>query len=186
MRDVGANGSESHVPITIIGGAPGAGKSSLARLLASSEPDGVHIESDAFFRFVPHRLDPSLPTARVQNEVIVRAYTRASVEYAESGYSVYLEGVIGPWLLPIIAAIATPFDYVLLDVSLEIALARVQSRGTQSSATPEVIRRMHPQFAAAIPASRRHVVDTNGRSLSEVATELRSARAAGALAIRPS
>lgn len=174
------------MPITIIGGAPGAGKTSLARLLVASEPKGVHVESDVFFRFVTHRVDPSLPDANDQNAAIVRAYTGAAVEYSDSGYSVYLEGVIGPWLLPIITPIARAFDYVLLDVSLDSALARVQSRGAQSSATPEVIRRMHPQFAAVIPASRRHVVQTDGRSLYEVANELRSAQAAGALAIRPS
>jgi hypothetical protein len=99
---------------------------------------------------------------------------------------VYLEGVIGPWLLPIIMPIAHAFDYALLDVSLDSALARVQSRGVQSSATPEVIRRMHPQFAAAIAVNRRHVVQTDSRSPFEVANDLRSARAAGALAIRPS
>ncbi len=173
------------MPITIIGGAPGAGKTSLAHLLATSEPNGVHVETDVFFHFVPDRIDPSLPAASDQNAAIVRAYTRAAVEYADSGYSVYLEGVIGPWLLPIITPIARTFDYVLLDVSLESALARVESRGAQASATPDVIRRMHPQFAAALSASRRHVIQTDKRSLSEIAEEFLEIRRAGAFAIRP-
>ncbi len=145
------------VPITIIGGAPGAGKTSLAHLLATSEANGVHVETDVFFRFVPHRVDPSLPAANDQNAAIARAYTRAAVEYSNSGYSVYLEA----------------------------ALSRVELRRTQTSATPDVIRRMHPQFAAAIPECGRRVIRTDERSLSEVANDLRSARAAGVLAVRP-
>lgn len=88
------------MPISIISGTPGAGKTSLARLLSLSEPKGVHIESDVFFRFLAHRVDPSLPDAQEQNLTVVRAYVAAANQYSAGGYSVYLDGVIGSALSP--------------------------------------------------------------------------------------
>ncbi len=50
--------------VVVMAGAPGSGKTTLARMLASDDPHGVHIETDLFFRFITNRIDPSLPEAR--------------------------------------------------------------------------------------------------------------------------
>jgi tRNA uridine 5-carbamoylmethylation protein Kti12 len=166
--------------IVVISGSPGSGKTSFARLLSSRDARGVHIESDIFFRFLSHRLDPSSVEAQEQNEAVVRAYLAAAAEYVAGGYKVYLDGVIGPWLFPLITPSFPRFDYVLLRASLQEVLARAESRGTQPSASPEVVKRMHEQFADTIVAFPRHVIDTEGKSIAEAADEFLSRGADGA------
>lgn len=165
--------------ITIISGTPGAGKTSLAHFLSLSEPNSVHIESDVFFRFLAHRLDPSLPDAHHQNSTVVRAYVAAAIEYSAGGYSVYLDGVIGPWMLPLITSMVPSIEYVLLHVPLDVALGRAQGRTTQASAKPEVVGRMHEHFSKVLEAYQKHVIQTNGRSVEDVASDYRSGRTAG-------
>lgn len=172
------------MPITIISGTPGAGKTSLAHLLSLSEPNGVHIESDVFFRFLAHRVDPSLPDAHDQNSTVVRAYVAAAIEYSTGGYVVYLDGVIGPWMLPLIASMAPSIEYVLLHAPLDVALARTQGRTSQASAKPEVVGRMHEHFSEVLESYQKHVIQTNGRSIEEVANEYRSGRATGVYVLR--
>lgn len=169
--------------VIIITGAPGVGKSSLAHLLADEDASGVHLETDTFFRFLRHRIDPSSKEAHAQNETVVAAYTRAAAEYSLGGYNVYMDGVIGPWMLPLITPILGAFDYVLLSAPLELALTRARVRDGQDSATPAVIRIMHEQFTRILSEFRGHVLDTSERSPAEVAAEYRSRNAAGAYSL---
>ncbi len=169
--------------IMILGGTPGAGKTSLARRLAAMDERGVHIEADLFFRFLVARLDPSLPDAASQNAVIVRAYSQAAREYSAGGYSVYLDGVIGPWLLPEINWIAGKCDDVLLHIPLDSALRRVAGRASQASARPEIVQRMHEQFSGVLEAYRAHVVWANEDSVEDLADRVGSNRHSGIYAL---
>ena len=168
----------------ILGGTPGAGKTSLARRLAAMDERGVHIEADVFFRFLVDRLDPSLPNAASQNAVVVGAYSRAAAEYSVGGYSVYLDGVIGPWLLPEITRIVGICDYVLLHVPLESALRRVADRASQASARPELVRRMHEQFSGVLEAYRTHVLWADKLSIDHLADRVDSQRREGVYALK--
>ena len=170
--------------ITIIGGTPGSGKTSLARLLSAGEPTAVHIEADVFFRFLAHRVDPSLPDADSQNSVVVRAYVAAAREYSAGGYEVYLDGVVGPWWLPQIVSMVPDLRYVLLHAPLEVVLSRTEARTSQSSATPDVVIRMHEQFSKGVDRFRRHVIHTDGKSIEQVADEYRSGNRLGTYVLK--
>ena len=170
--------------ITIISGTPGSGKTSLARLLSASQSRGVHIESDMFFRFLAHPVNPSLPEADSQNSIVVRAYLAAAREYSAGGCDVYLDGVIGPWLLPLISSMVSDICYVLLHAPLDVVLARVQVRTSQSSATPDVVIRMHEQFCNVPNSLQQHVLDTGDKSIEQVAKEYRSRSRAGVYVLR--
>ncbi|MDB6062737.1 MAG: hypothetical protein JWM78_2840 [Verrucomicrobiaceae bacterium] len=169
--------------IVVIGGTPASGKTSLTHLLAAADTRGVHIETDRFFRFLAHRLDPSLPTAQQQNTTVIRAYVAAAIEYSAAGYSVYLEGVIGPWALLTVTALAANIQYVLLHAPLDVVLARSQTRAMQPSATAAVVTHMHQQFAKVVDEFRRHVIDTEYKTVEQVADEFFSRSATGAFQI---
>ena len=167
--------------LTIISGTPGSGKTWLSAHLAKRETKGVHLETDRFFHFLAHRIDPSVPTAHAQNLTVVRAYTSAALAYSDGGYAVYLDGVIGPWMLNQVRALVPHFDYVLLHASLDTVLARAARRPRQRSATEDVIRRMHAQFEGVLEAYRSHVIDTDGKSIAQVVDEYQTAKERSAL-----
>ena len=83
----------------VISGAPGSGETTIARAICQSADNAVCIETDAFFDFVTHLIHPTDPASHHQNEIVISAYCRAARTYADGGYSVCFEGVIGPWFL---------------------------------------------------------------------------------------
>lgn len=158
---------------------PASGKTSLARMLAQAHPQGVHVEADAFFRFMMQRQDPSLPVADHQNKVAMRACVAACVEYAAGACQVYLDGVVGPWLLPMITAIIPDIEYVLLHAPLDVVPARNNARTSQPSATPGVVSRMHADFEQVVGSFSRHVIGTEGKTTEQVANEYEAGSRAG-------
>lgn len=161
----------------IVSGPPGVGKTAVAGRLARQAAMGVHLETDAFFGFVSRLLDPSTPAAGVQNETVVQAYCRAAVEYQQGGYQVYVDGVIGPWLFPLIQPILRSFDYVLLDVGLALAQARNRARAGVISA--DIVERMHAQFDQPRRAYPAHVVRTDDLSVEDIARRIADDRRDG-------
>ncbi|MCL7713129.1 AAA family ATPase [Stenotrophomonas mori] len=171
--------TEGRRAVVVIAGAPASGKTSLAHALAGEDPRGVHVQADVFFRFPAHRIDPSLPQSRRQNEAALRACAAAAREYAAAGYAVYLDGVIGPWSLPLIGPWLGGFDYVLLQAPLDTLLARAAARTSQPSADVHLVRRMQARFAALPASLAGHTIDTGDRCLDEVAGEYRVRAAKG-------
>ncbi len=134
--------------VTIISGCPGSGKTTLSARLAAMHSRGVHLLTDEFYRFVAHLVDPSSPESRDQNGAIVRSFLQAARSFAEDGYDVYVDGVIGPWWLDEVRRYCPDYRYVLLHVDLDTALSRTKARPQQPSASARVVRTMHAQFAA--------------------------------------
>ncbi len=158
--------------ITIISGSPGSGKTMLASSLAQKSSKGVHMTTDDFYRYLSHRLDPSSPDSNLQNTYVVRSFMAAAKSFTQSGLDVYVDGVIGPWWRSEILKAVSYCNYVILTADLPSILERVaaRSKSQQASASPELVREMHRQFAALDNISDR-TIDTTGKSLEDVLTE---------------
>ena len=154
--------------ITIVSGCPGSGKTTLARRLASLAERGLHLLSDTFYQFPARPIDPSTPAAHQQNTSIIRALGRAAASFAGDEYTVVLDGVIGPWFLPVLVSelpLGTRLDYVILQVPLGLALERVRQRqGQGASAT---VTHMHQAFSE-LGLLARCALDTSALSETQV------------------
>jgi energy-coupling factor transporter ATP-binding protein EcfA2 len=70
--------------LLIVTGPPGAGKSTVAKLLADSMPRSVLVEGDAFFGFLANgAIDPWLPESHEQNTVVTKAAGKATGEWKD-------------------------------------------------------------------------------------------------------
>src|SRR2546423_2786812 len=83
--------------VLILTGAPGAGKTTTARLLAADAPRAVHLESDSFFRFIQTGyVEPWKPESHEQNTVVMRIVAAAAAGHADGGYFTIIDGIISP------------------------------------------------------------------------------------------
>jgi len=72
--------------LVVVTGPPGAGKSTVAGLLADRFGQSVLVPGDAFFAFVARgAVEPWLPAAHGQIEVVTRAAAAAAGRYAAGG-----------------------------------------------------------------------------------------------------
>ena len=166
--------------LTIVSGRPGSGKTTLAASLAQREPRGLHIEGDVFYTFPAHPIDPTRRESHAQNTTIIRATARAAGAFVDGGYTVFLDGIFGPWFLATLLAelpAGVDVSYVLLRVPESEALRRVRAREGRGMSG-----RVRATVAAFESASgyESHVVDTFGLEeaavLEAVATGLAEGR----------
>lgn len=169
--------------MVVVSGPPGAGKSSVAALLADAEDRSVLVAGDDFFAFLHSgAVDPWRPEAHRQNEVVIQAAARATGRFAAT-YSTIYDGVIGPWSLDTFAAQlgVDALDYVILLPAELVCVERVLARQGHGFTSCEATRSMHRQFAAAEIAARHVVRPGRHERPADVAAEVQQHRRAGLL-----
>jgi thymidylate kinase len=146
----------------IVTGPPGAGKSTVARVVADRFERSVLVEGDAFFRFIARgAIPPWLREANEQNEVVTQAAAAASGRYAADGFTTIYDGMVGPWFLPTFLAASglDRVEYVVLLPSIERCLERVGTRKGHGFKDEGATRHMYRQFARADIDQRHILVD---------------------------
>lgn len=159
--------------VLILSGAPGVGKTTAASILAGRFDRAVHLESDAFFRFVRSGyVEPWKPESQEQNRIVMQIVAEAAAGYAAAGYFTIVDGIVIPrWFLaPLRDALyeaGHDVAYAVLRAPLEVCRARVQGREGE----PPIGRRARPAAVRRIALRltvRRPPVD--GRRLPPRAT----------------
>lgn len=164
-------------------GPPGAGKSTVARLLAEDAGPGALVEGDAFFHFLgPEAIEPWRPESHEQNTVVTTAAAAAAGAFTTGGLATIYDGVVGPWFLPTFgrASGLDRFDYAVLLPPVETCVERVLTRHGHGFRNEAAARKMHAEFAAARLAER-HLLNELPPDALDVAALVAAAQSSGDL-----
>jgi len=158
--------------VIVVSGPPGAGKSTVAAALAQRCELGVLLRGDDLWAAIRSGfVDPWLPEAEHQNSTVIDAMAAACARFADGGYTVVLDAVVGPWYLERLIDGLRPAGvhtyYVVLRPDEETAVSRATGREDHSFTEPEPVRQMYREFAH-LGALESHVIDTTSFSPAEV------------------
>lgn len=175
--------------VVILSGPSGAGKSSVAESLCERYDRTVHVETDTFFDWIRMgRINPMRPESNRQNIMVARAAARAASAYAQDLYAVFIDGVIGPNLLPAyieeLRDCGAAVHFVLLMPTLDATLARVAPRDSTRQMEADAHRELYAQFERN-GAFAGCIVDTTGLTPDQSADIVMAKCGEGAALVLP-
>jgi adenylate kinase family enzyme len=161
--------------VIVVTGPPGAGKSTASGHLVTLADRGVLIDGDSFFTSVKTGwIEPWKPESGAQNETVIDALGAAASRYARGGYTVLVEGIVGPWFLERFRAeISGPLHYVVIRPNRNAAFARATARPAPRLNNPEAVTKMYDEFAS-LGVYERCVVDNSMQTLDETVDAIAS------------
>ena len=173
----------------IVTGPPGAGKSTVAALLAASVSPSVLVEGDRFHGFLASgAIPPWLTESNDQNTIVVEASALATGAFVRGGYFTVFDGMIGAWFLPTFLRAARldeahTVDYVVVMPTVEQCVERVRTRVGHGFSDQAATRKMHHEFTAAV-VDPRHVLVPGARHVEDVVAAISERLDAGSLRVQ--
>lgn len=144
----------------VVTGPPGAGKSTVAALLADRREPSALVVGDAFFAFLRRgAVAPWRPEAHAQNGAVLEAAAAATTRLVAGGLHVVYDGVVGPWFVGAFAASVPGLHYAVLLPPVDTCLERVATRTGHGFTDADAARRMHREFVTSGIAARHLLTD---------------------------
>jgi predicted kinase len=169
-------------PLVVVSGPSGVGKTTVTRLLAAGFEKSALVEADTFMAFISGGwVEPNLPQASHQNDVIGVALVAATVELAAGGYTTVVDGHLFPPALEYTARAGghrgVPVHYAVLRADLDTCWARARGRPEGRWALErESFDALHGRFAA-LDLDDRHAIEATGSAEFVTATILAAVQA---------